>query len=170
MQTKQTSSFKVSFPHCTVFCSIVLWGSYQNGNDLFWAMWAILSLPIFLMKEKEKKEETTAFDTQLFKDKLLFFQSNEFFYAKVNRKRCRKFRKSCCSHRTELKKLSFRPSWVCKQITIPIGNLVVSINHINTSCFKGDLMSESFSISQKMCQIHNLAWSYSLQLGGKCLG
>ena len=79
-----------------------------------------------------------------------------FFYSKVNRKRCRKFRKSCCSHRTEWKKLSFRPSWVCKQITIPIGNLVVSINHINTSCYKGDLISESFSISQKMCQIHIL--------------
>ena len=59
-------------------------------------------------------------------------------------------------HRTEQKKLSFRPSWVCKQITIPIENLVVSINHINTRWYKGDLISESFSISQEMCQIYNL--------------
>ena len=88
----------------------------------------------------------------------MFFQLNEFFYAKVNRNCCRKFRKSCCSHRTELKKLSFRPSWVCKQITIPIGNLVVSINHINTSCFRGDLMSESFSILKNCAK--SLSWTF----------
>ena len=95
-------------------------------------------------RKKKEKKETTAFDTQLFKDKFCFWELNEFFYSKVNRKCCRKFRKSCCSHRTQRKKLNFRPSWVCKQITIPIGNLVVSINHINTSCYKGDLISESF--------------------------
>ena len=58
----------LTLDHATLFsffaplCSEVL-SSYQT---------AILSLPIFLMKEKEEKKEATAFVTQLFKDKFCF--------------------------------------------------------------------------------------------------
>ena len=54
-----------------------------------WSFLSYMSHTFFanLSNERKKKEkkETTAFDTQLFKDKFCFWELNEFFYSKVNR-------------------------------------------------------------------------------------